>query len=248
MTALAAERAGRGKAFLKLPFTLAAGFKAYKGGMAGLNTAIGKVQPMAASSTMIYIGKFERTVDATSGDKIVTVNFLQEKWIEYWAQDSTIDATKLGHLASVVDDQTVTLKAGAPSSAPDAGRIWAIDGTLVGIEKLERGLSLAGLNLSTATAPAYASNDSIIPASPTSGSVFDVPTTAAASTITLPASPKDGTVLYFVADGTKNGHTVQYRDATGPVALTTALTASKRHLCIAVALNGKWSANAYVSP
>ncbi len=55
-------------------------------------------------------------------------------------------------------------------------------------------------------------------------------------------------MLYFVADGTKNGHTVTYRDATGTVALTTALTASKRHLVVATFLNGLWNANAYVGP
>jgi hypothetical protein len=57
-----------------------------------------------------------------------------------------------------------------------------------------------------------------------------------------------GTVLYFVANGTDNAHTVQYRDATGPTNITTALTASKRHMVIAAFLNGAWRANAYVSP
>lgn len=246
MSALTADRISRGKAFLKLPFTLASGFKAYKNAMLGLNRTTGKVQPMAQNANLLYIGKAERAIDATSADKTVTVNFLSEKWIEFYAQDSTIDATKLGHLASVVDDQTVTLKAGAPSAAPDAGRIWVIDGNLVGVEKLERGVSLDGLNYATLAAPAWTVNDLILAASPNSGAIIDIPTTTGVSTVTLPATAKDGTQLRFVADGVKNGHTVQYRDATGP--LTTALTASKRHQCDVTFLNGKWTANAYVSP
>jgi hypothetical protein len=108
--------------------------------------------------------------------------------------------------------------------------------------------SLDGLaGIETALA-AFSSNNINLGASPNSGAVYDIPTTAAASTVTLPATATEGTILYFVADGTKNGHTVQYRDATGPVNLTTALTASKRHLVIAVALNGLWNCNAYVSP
>ena len=93
------------------------------------------------------------------------------------------------------------------------------------------------------------SNDSILPAAGViPHAVYDVPTTGAASTITLPASSIEGATIQFVADGTKNAHTVTYRDATGPTALTTALLASKRHLVVATYLGGKWFANAYVSP
>lgn len=96
---------------------------------------------------------------------------------------------------------------------------------------------------------AQVSNDFILAAGEVMhGATYDVGTTGAASTVTLPATPADGTRIYFVADGTKNGHTVQYRDATGPTNLTTALLASKRHLVVCVGLGGKWFANAYVSP
>jgi hypothetical protein len=97
------------------------------------------------------------------------------------------------------------------------------------------------------TLAAYTSNDTA-PASIVSGGVYDVPATGANSTITLPAAPADGTHAIFVADGTKNSNTVQYRDATGPVNITTALTASKRHMVHVTALNGIWNAIAYVSP
>lgn len=102
--------------------------------------------------------------------------------------------------------------------------------------------------LRMATATAFAANDSIIAANPPSGTTYDIPTTGAASTVTLPATAAEGTILYFTADGTKNGHTVQYRDASGPVNLTTALTASKRHLVVAIRQGSLWFCNAYVSP
>jgi hypothetical protein len=86
------------------------------------------------------------------------------------------------------------------------------------------------------------------PRDPRPGAIYDIPTTAGASTVTLPANALEGTEVTFVADGTKNGHTVQYRDATGPTNLTTALTLSKRHLVRCAFLNGKWVANAYVAP
>lgn len=93
------------------------------------------------------------------------------------------------------------------------------------------------------------SNDFILAAGEVvNNAVYDVGTTGAASTVTLPATPADGIRISFVADGTKNGHTVQFRDATGPANLTTALTASKRFLVICTSLGGKWFANAYVSP
>lgn len=98
-----------------------------------------------------------------------------------------------------------------------------------------------------AALPAYVSNDSI-PLSITHNAVYDVPTTGAASTITLPASAPTGTRAYFLADGVKNGHTVQYRDATGPTNLTAALTLSKRHLAVAVKLATAWAVTVAVAP
>jgi hypothetical protein len=78
--------------------------------------------------------------------------------------------------------------------------------------------------------------------------IYDVPATSAASTVTLPVDAPDATRVTFAANGTKNAHTVQYRDSSGPTNITTALTASKRHLVIAQKLGGMWFANAYVSP
>ena len=76
---------------------------------------------------------------------------------------------------------------------------------------------------------------------------FRSPPTGAASTISLPAAAPDGTRLHFVADGTKNGHAITYRDVT--TALTTALTASKVHGVTVVCRNNAWAVTGlYVSP
>ncbi len=249
MTALATAKASRFERWTYHLFTLASGNIAYKGGIAVLDLSTGKVEPGHAELDAFVIGKFEETVDATSADKLVQVNLGKEIEVEWWANSGTsaLASTDVGNLCFVEDDQTVG-KVGAGASV--AGRVWAVDSVKgVAVEKLQTPPMPGSGGYSTeTTAPAYASNDSIIPANPRHDAIYDVPTTGAASTITLPATASEGTRLWFHADGTKNAHTVQYRDATGPANLTTALTASKRHLVVAQFLNGIWTANAYVSP
>jgi hypothetical protein len=251
MTALANERMSMLEAWKYKQFTLASGHKAFKNGMACIAIGTGKVVQGAASTSLFVIGKFAETVDATAGDKLVNVQLAREIWVEWFANDSSsVAATDLGGICYVKDDQSVTI---TPTGASTAGRVWGVDSAKgVAVEFLSAVpspiVSLDGLLLNEVTPPAFSSNNINIANSPDSGSVYDCPTTGAASTITLPATANEGTVLYFTADGTHNGHTVQYRDATGPTNITTALTASKRHLVIAMFVGGAWRANAYVSP
>ncbi len=247
MTILAMERMRDFERWTYHKFTLAVGNKAWKHAALGIDLSTGKVEPMHGEADLLFIGLCERTVDATSVEKQVNVNLCKEIEVEFWASAGGITDANRGSIAYFTDDNTVTL---APNGAV-AGRIWAYDSARgVAIEKLQNpGVGGgSGVALNETAAVAFVSNDSIVAAEPASGAVIDIPTTAAASTVTLPATAAEGTFLTFVADGTKNGHTVQYRDATGPVNLTTALTASKRHQVHAVFLNGKWTANAYVSP
>ena len=75
-----------------------------------------------------------------------------------------------------------------------------------------------------------------------------IPTTGAASTVTLPVTGvADGTTIRFFADGTKNGHTVTYRQSPS-TAISGALAANKRHLVIAESIGNTWAVNAYASP
>lgn len=252
MTALAKERMASTERWRYKQFPLAVGNKGFKNGAAGIDLSTGKVEPGHAETDLFMIGKFAETIDATSAEKLINVDLCRELEIEWWENSagSPLDAGDVGGLCYVEDDQTVT---GDSSGASVAGRVWAVDSTRgVAVERLTTipasPASLVGLELDDTDPGAFASNDLVIGDNPNSGAVYEIPMTGAASTVTLPGTAIEGTALHFVADGTLNGHTVQYRDATGPANLTTALTASKRHLVTAIFLNGKWRANAYVSP
>lgn len=247
MTALADNRMGSEFRIRYRQMTLASGKVAYQNAAAFLDPTSNTVQPASSKTGLIYLGLFTEKVDATSAALPVNVDFIEEIVCKRFVNDtgSPIASTDVGQIAYFVDDQTVSIS-GAGRTV--AGRIWDVDATKgVAVQKLHAQAS-ATLSQPAATTPAaYVSNDLVI-TSVSEDAVYDVPTTAAASTITLPAASPDGTRVSFAADGTKNGNTVQYRDATGPTNLTTALTASKRHLVICQKLGGKWFANAYVSP
>ena len=245
MTALDREKMSSTERWTYHLFPLAIGNKGWKNGQCGIDLSTGKVEPAHAESDLFIIGRFAETVDAISVEKQVNVNLGMEIEVEWWAQDGSVAAVNVGSLAYTLDDQTVGL-----SGSSVAGRIWLVDSVKgVAVQKLG---SVAtggggGSPLRRVTLPAYVANVSTIAADPSSGALADIPATAAATTVVLPAVASEGTLLYFSADGVLNGHTVQYRDAAA-VNLTTALTALKRHLVVAQFLNGTWRANAYVSP
>jgi hypothetical protein len=251
MTALVREKMSSVERWTFRDFTLTSGKIGYKNAIAAIKLTTGQLVPGAAGTDLFVIGKFARTVDASAAAKSVSVNLGRELEVEWFGNGTgVIAATDVGSLCYVQDDQTVTI---TPTGNSIAGRIWAVDSVKgVAVEKLQAvpaaNASLDGLGLLETTLAAFSSNSINLGATPDSGAIYDVPTTGAASMITLPATAVEGTSLVFVADGTKNGHTVQYRDATGPVNITTALTASKRHMVTAVFLNGLWNATAYVSP
>lgn len=246
MTALAKEKMRSFERWTFRQFPLAVGNKAWKHAAIGIDLSTGKVEPAHAESDLFIIGIANETIDATSVEKQLNVNLGTEIEVEWWAS-SGIAATDIGKLAYFADDQTVNLTGGGCV----AGRIWAYDSVKgAAIQKLQTppGAGGGGSPLPIVSPGAFASNDLVIAASPASGVVYEIPATGAASTVTLPAVAAEGTILHFVADGTLNAHTVQYRDATGPTVLTTALTAAKRHQCTAIFANAKWRANAYISP
>jgi hypothetical protein len=251
VTALTHERQSHQEVWQSHQFTLASGNKAWKNAVIAFDLGTGKVVPAELATDLFVIGKAAETVDATAGDKLVNVRLAREIIVEWLANDAaSIAATDIGGLCYLKDDQSVTI---TPTGASIAGRIWAVDSARgVAVEFLDAIpdslVSLTGLLAQETTLSAFASNNIDVPASPVSGAMYEIPSTGAASTVTLPATADEGTILYFLADGTANAHTVQYRDATGPTNITTALTASKRHMVIAAFLNSKWRANAYVSP
>lgn len=246
MSALTAERARRQEQWKYKEFTLLTPHKAWKGGRAVLLG--GKVLPAGATGAAggLVIGSFYSTVDAAAADATVTIVFDDEITVERLVNGTSthaIVAADVGKLCYALDDQTVSI---VPTGKAVAGRIWDVSSTKgVAVQRVASD-ALAGMPVGTL--PAQASNDFILPAANViQNAVYDVGTTAAASTVTLPAGAPDGTKIYFHADGVKNGHTVTYRDATGPANLSTALTASKKHLAVAVKFGGVWAVNAYVN-
>jgi hypothetical protein len=251
VTALAQEKARRFEQWKHKSFTLAAGFKAFKGGRAVLNSS-GTVQPATSAPGNVSFGMFDETVDATSGALPVSIDLEVEIQVERFVNATSTDAiaaTDVGSMAYMVDDQTVGILpqlAGVGRSI--AGRILDVDATKgIAIEKLYAQPRNAPPLI--ASIPAYTANNSS-PATLVNGAVYDVPTQGAASTITLPAAAPDGTTVTFVADGVKNGFTTVYTDATGSVALNTIAQtpASKRHLAVCTKSVGKWSVNVFASP
>lgn len=247
MTALSADKALYREVWNDRTFTLKSGELVYKGALVAIELGTAYVVEATGASDELVIGTAMEKVDATSAAKSIAVKLEREIHVLYLANGSSIAAADQGAICYVADDQTVSL---SPTSAGAsvAGRVWAVDSVRGVAVELLQPVSQSGALLTERSPGAFAANDLVIADNPASGSVFDVPTTAGASTVTLPAAAREGTVIYFVADGTKNGHTVQYRDATGPANLTTALTASKRHLTVCTFLNSKWYANAYMSP
>jgi hypothetical protein len=247
VTALLRDRQGASEKWGFQNFTLASGNNGFRNAAVGLDVGTGKIQLMAAARpNLLFIGHLERPCDASSADKSAQVRFPEEKHVEWFENSAAgpdlIAATDLGKICYFADDQTVALTPGTGRAR--AGRVWSVTASEgVAVELLPDAAGAA-----VGPSGAFAANDLMVPAAVQSGSVIDIPTTAGASTVTLPAAAPDGTILFFSADGTKNGHTVTYRDATGPTALTTALTAVKRHLVTCVKVAGKWTANAYVSP
>jgi hypothetical protein len=244
MTALAADRAtkraGNQAKVINLRVQLGTDI-VYAGGMVG-RLSTGLCVAGAATAGMRIVGVACETVDNSAGASGVYADIMRGAF--WFANSESTDAIlddDVGEKCYVVDDNVVAKLPTA--SRPVAGRVVAVDSTLGVLVEIcgDEDRDLAG------TLPAQVSNDFILPvASIIPGAVYDVGTTAANSTVTLPASAAENVTIYFVADGTKNGHTVQFRDVA--TAITTALTASKRFHVTATFSGGKWFANAYVSP
>lgn len=247
MTAQSAARPITRGRIIQPTFYLKSGEVVYKGALVAFELGTAFVVEATGASDELVIGTAIRDVDASAASKPIDVQLEREVQTVFFKNGSSITAANQGQICYVTDDQTVSLTPNAAGVCV-AGRIWSVD-TVQGVEvELLQPLTQGGGLLAERAITAFASNDAIVVDYPPTGTVYDIPTTAAASTVTLPAAAAEGTELVFVADGTKNGHTVQYRDATGPENLTTALTASKRHQVRATFLNGAWTANAYVSP
>lgn len=265
MTAAAAnrdtvEQAGpiASDVIVALAYPMAAATTIFAGTLVALDSA-GNAVPATASTAVRVVGRAEKQVVNTVAAGFGNAGQLTieaRPGVFAFNNGDSITAADVGSMAYASDDNTVNKGASAAGVArPTVGPIYGLYGTQVkvGVGPIFGafdGGDGAGDTAPLGTLAAFAAG-TITPsaAALTSGAIYDVPTTAANSTIVLPAASAVGTVVKFCADGTKNGHTVQYIDATGSVAITTALTASKRHLVECVKESATiWVANAYVSP
>jgi hypothetical protein len=244
MTAQAADRGMSFETWALHDFTLTSGTIAYRGAVAALVLGTGYVRPATGSPVEIAIGRFTKKTDASSATKPVQVELFSELRAHWYVNGASIVAADAGKIGHFDDDQTVILAPG--NGTTPAGTILAIDSVRgVLVSPLPLGARVAE-SLTVGATLAFSSNDIVIPDYPRSGTVYDVPTTGAASTVSLPANAYPGTELTFAADGTKNGHTVTYRDVA--TAISAALTASKRHQARCVFNGTTWTVLTTVSP
>lgn len=242
MTALSDERARDTENWSYHEFTLT-GVKAWKGAQLFLilgGSSKGKVTDTPTPLTS-YLGVCWRTVDATAADALVTVRLdMEAQGLEWLENGDTIVATDVGKPAYAQDDQTVYKAATAGALI---GRILAYSSSLGVLVQKFNGKMPCGVGVLTAFAAAATALTYV-----QDGAVYDIPATAANSTIDLPAATDypDGHSAIFIGDGTKNAHTITVRDVT--TAITAALTASKRLRIAVTAMGGKWFASAAIGP
>lgn len=250
MTALTQGRHREYATKARLTFVLT-GAKVFQGSMLGMymgGANLGKVTKYTAALALFpigsaYLGAADRSVDATSTDKPIQVDLPVElQGLEWLPNGATpVTASHILQTCYFADDNTV-VPGSADLGVTPAGRVLYVDavkGVLVippnTFQLPARPIVTPGPTL------AFTANDVAL-AQVIHGATYTIPTTGAASTVSLPsaASLPDGIEAEFFADGTANGHTVQYRDVA--TAITAALTASKRHVVRVTTRTGKWVA------
>jgi hypothetical protein len=129
MAAQTAERRIREERWNYRTYTLAAGKKAWKGGVAVYDESAAACIPGEAQTDLFVLGFFAETVDATGVAKPVAVQLKKEIVVRWLKNDGTnpVLATDIGKDVYVVDDQTVSILATARSAI---GKAWAIDSAL----------------------------------------------------------------------------------------------------------------------
>lgn len=229
MTAIATT--GKGRALIQETY----GYKVFKisnvkimrGAAVGIELATGYVVNMTTAGGVLALGMAQETVDnsgGSAGDLSINVKLAREVAGVRFVNSGSTSAcaqTDIGKRCYFVDNQTVSI---LPTAGPLAGTILdvsATDGVLVELA-LE---PLRGPSYLPAPAVVFTAADCAI-ARPGRGLHYLCPTTAANSTISLGSTGAvRGDTIVFTADGTVNGHTVQFR--TGTTNISAALSASK---------------------
>lgn len=122
MAALSAERDTREQVGNVYGYPLAAGVKAWKGGIAVLDAA-GDMKPGVTATGLVAVGRFEDTHDV-AGENVTA------KGGDFWYANSAavdeITAAEIGDDCYIVDDQTVA-KTNGGNTRSVAGKIIDVD-------------------------------------------------------------------------------------------------------------------------
>lgn len=253
MTALAQSATRSTEPVSMLTFALT-GVKIFQGSRLGLilkGASKGKVTKYTATANLLYLGvaylSGSRTpLDATSADKQVQVVLTDElRGAEWFPQGATpVASTQVGEFAYFADDNTV-VPASSDLGVAVAGRILMVRTleVLIVPPTLEMGFPVLQA-MPPGPVFAFTSND-YAPAQIVNGAVYSIPTTGAASTVSLPVATAlpDGLYAYIYADGTANGHAVTLRD--GATGIRVAFTAAKPFLQKVIVYNGHWLAEGH---
>ena len=127
---MAAQTAGRMPRRERLQYitgVLKASNAAFKGAIACVESATGKIVRGTAATGLVPIGLFDETVASSGSDGSVRVRLFREVEVTWYANGATTDtvlATDLQALAYVLDDQTVSRLSASKSAL---GTIWAVD-------------------------------------------------------------------------------------------------------------------------
>lgn len=188
MAALTADRNTPMKDGNLIPFKMAAGKKAYAGGIACVNLA-GFAVPGSEDPKLVYLGRFEETVDNTAGGDGAVFVLVRRGMVFLFENLSADPVTQslVGRDCYIADDQTVAATNGPTNARPPCGIVLAVDagGVWVGREMHELRVATASLDFSAIPAAASADlnisyagaipGDIVVlglPAAPAAGLVF----------------------------------------------------------------------------
>ena len=100
---------------------------AFKGAIACVESATGKIVRGTAAAGQVPVGIFDETVASSGSDQNVRVRLFREVEVTWFVNGLTTDtvlATDVQALAYILDDQTVSRLSAGKSAL---GTIWAVD-------------------------------------------------------------------------------------------------------------------------
>lgn len=238
---------------------LTSGQKVFQGALAAIALGTGKaVNGTGGNQNLLVIGRFYRDYDASAtganADMPCLVKLTRPISGTWLANSASTPVTQayVGQVVYVQDNQTATITASANAVAGICWEVSSLNGVLV------ETLPVSAVAAAAPSAPIQVVRTSTTTWVPTAaalvhGATYLVNATTnftGAATVTLPAvGVAAGTEIAIVLAAV--GQTVTISDATGPTALTGALSATVRQMCYArnvgTAAAAVWVVNSYAN-